>query len=606
MPQTYMDRRRAVPAPPAAQSAQTGVPGPSMAELAAGAAPSQEQLGSRVDLPGAVREKMEAAFGTGFSQVNFYQSQAVADAGANAVTMGQSVAFAPGKLDPYSAAGQELIGHELSHVVSQARGERSGRGLLRDPGLEARADREGQMAAAGEPVYSGPVTPFSASGVSPVTCGLMQAQKGDEEEIQMERNRAQKQRDEAAGVESDPNLITELPSRFHFIQRSRTKRALREQYGQEAEARKTASSIPSPERVDRERPTLGGDTSLMLHLVQLGNETQAELASSEEGQDLVDVLQRRYNKNEYKDIDVNMGNASARQRMERVGQGDANTQRKAITRSRQFNGLNYLRSMAGAVNEGRKMGMDDDQITTMYDNLLAGQRNDLDLKDEAAVEAADQRFDQGARQLKKIYLNHLRSVQKKYGVSLSQMHPEDVIRQGGKELYKDMNMMQDCAQLIQQMPEIFDPEDKEDKEYERLSEYYNSVLPTLFTYGSYHDSVHSGQEASVAQDSQRMYTYMKMLHRRERDVAAHLPSDVQARPMGAREQEIYRRDLRERFGQDNPLLTAPFAAATSEQGEEDLETAPSLAESVPDTIEGLQERRRDEIRDELRREGLEP
>ncbi|MBR6040037.1 MAG: DUF4157 domain-containing protein [Clostridia bacterium] len=38
--------------------------------------------GSPVDLPGAIREKFENAFGTDLSAVRLYRSQAVADAGA--------------------------------------------------------------------------------------------------------------------------------------------------------------------------------------------------------------------------------------------------------------------------------------------------------------------------------------------------------------------------------------------------------------------------------------------------------------------------------------------------------------------------------------------
>lgn len=75
-----------------------------------------------MDLPGAMRAKMEAAFGADLSGVELYESQTVADAGAQAMTMGNKIGFAPGKLDFASSEGQTLLGHELSHVVSQARG----------------------------------------------------------------------------------------------------------------------------------------------------------------------------------------------------------------------------------------------------------------------------------------------------------------------------------------------------------------------------------------------------------------------------------------------------------------------------------------------------
>ena len=117
---------------------------------------------------------MEASFGADLSAVKLYESQAVADAGAEAVAQGSRIAFAPGRLDFASASGQALLGHELSHVVSQARGEVSGSGFLRDAALETRADREGAMAAAGEQVYIGPVTAALSSASAAPAAGPMQ------------------------------------------------------------------------------------------------------------------------------------------------------------------------------------------------------------------------------------------------------------------------------------------------------------------------------------------------------------------------------------------------------------------------------------------------
>lgn len=103
----------------------------------------------RVDLPGALQSKMEASFGADFSNIKLYESPAVDEAGDLAVTQGSNIAFAPGALNLSSRTGQELLGHELSHVVSQARGEARGTGLLENASLEAKADREGALAAAG-------------------------------------------------------------------------------------------------------------------------------------------------------------------------------------------------------------------------------------------------------------------------------------------------------------------------------------------------------------------------------------------------------------------------------------------------------------------------
>ena len=139
-----------------------------------------ENLGHQVDMPVVMREKMEGAFGMDLSSVKLYENKAVGDAGAEAVAQGSKIAFAPGKLDFSSIRGQALLGHEISHVASQARGEVNGSGFLNDSALEARADREGMMAAHGESVsagYGGASAPLSnASAAS--AAGPMQAKSG--------------------------------------------------------------------------------------------------------------------------------------------------------------------------------------------------------------------------------------------------------------------------------------------------------------------------------------------------------------------------------------------------------------------------------------------
>ncbi|MBE6070107.1 MAG: DUF4157 domain-containing protein, partial [Clostridium lundense] len=125
---------------------------------------------------------MENAFGADLSAVKLYESKAVADAGAKAISQGSRIAFAPGMLDFTSFGGQSLLGHEISHVVSQARGEVTGGGFLNDHALEARADREGAMAARGEQVA------MPTAALSPVTAeaaaGPMQAKDKDKQQAQ--------------------------------------------------------------------------------------------------------------------------------------------------------------------------------------------------------------------------------------------------------------------------------------------------------------------------------------------------------------------------------------------------------------------------------------
>lgn len=88
-------------------------------------------------LPGSLREALEMAFNAHFGAVRIHRdapAQAAAAAfGARAFTSGVDVYFAHQAYDPWSPAGQQLIAHELTHVLQQA-GRRS-TGLL----LEARA-----------------------------------------------------------------------------------------------------------------------------------------------------------------------------------------------------------------------------------------------------------------------------------------------------------------------------------------------------------------------------------------------------------------------------------------------------------------------------------
>src|SRR5262245_45377167 len=56
-------------------------------------------------LPTAVQEKMEAAFGTDFSDVRVHEGAQPRELGALAYTDGSDIHFAPGTFDPASNAG---------------------------------------------------------------------------------------------------------------------------------------------------------------------------------------------------------------------------------------------------------------------------------------------------------------------------------------------------------------------------------------------------------------------------------------------------------------------------------------------------------------------
>ena len=186
MSYTY-DQRKRPQGQQTREPERTAAPGPGMEALMSGrAAPSAAQKGRSFDLDAAMKAKMENAFGD-LSAVKFYESAAVGEAGAEAIAQGSEIAFAPGKADFSTRAGQERLGHELSHVMSQRSGQVRGSGFLNNAALEARADREGAMAAAGQQVSAGPVThALSDAAPSAFAAGAMQAQRGAAEKKQLQ------------------------------------------------------------------------------------------------------------------------------------------------------------------------------------------------------------------------------------------------------------------------------------------------------------------------------------------------------------------------------------------------------------------------------------
>src|SRR6478672_1082062 len=86
----------------------------------------QQAKGSGQPLSENIRQPMEQAFGADFSGVNVHtdaqSDQLNQSIQAKAFTTGQDVFFRQGAYDPSSRGGQELIAHELTHVVQQSGG----------------------------------------------------------------------------------------------------------------------------------------------------------------------------------------------------------------------------------------------------------------------------------------------------------------------------------------------------------------------------------------------------------------------------------------------------------------------------------------------------
>ncbi|MGG1550290.1 eCIS core domain-containing protein [Paenibacillus ferrarius] len=87
----------------------------------------KSKQGSGSPMAPDVQAKMESAFNTDFSSVNIHtdsdSSMLNRSLGAEAFATGNDVFFREGRYNPDTREGQELLGHELTHVVQQRGGK---------------------------------------------------------------------------------------------------------------------------------------------------------------------------------------------------------------------------------------------------------------------------------------------------------------------------------------------------------------------------------------------------------------------------------------------------------------------------------------------------
>ena len=115
-------------------------------------------------LPPTVLQRMEAAFAADFSDVRVHEGPEAAAIGAVAFTHGSSIYFEHGRFRPETAEGRRLLAHELAHVLQQRAGRvrnpfGTGLAVVREPALEAEADRLAQRAALAPPRPRAPSAP---------------------------------------------------------------------------------------------------------------------------------------------------------------------------------------------------------------------------------------------------------------------------------------------------------------------------------------------------------------------------------------------------------------------------------------------------------------
>jgi hypothetical protein len=69
-------------------------------------------------MPEGTRAVMEHAFGADFSAVRIHEGSQARAMRALAFTRGTDVHFAPGRYNPHTRPGRQLLGHELAHACS--------------------------------------------------------------------------------------------------------------------------------------------------------------------------------------------------------------------------------------------------------------------------------------------------------------------------------------------------------------------------------------------------------------------------------------------------------------------------------------------------------
>jgi hypothetical protein len=129
-------------------------------------------------------KKMETSFNADFSDVSIVNNSTKATSlGAQAYTKDNEIHFAPGKYRPKTSQGQELLGHELTHVIQQRSQDiqptsvKNGEKINNNFKLESEADKNGKAVAQGQKPSYKPISsnvsnvpqPIQAFGIADAT-----------------------------------------------------------------------------------------------------------------------------------------------------------------------------------------------------------------------------------------------------------------------------------------------------------------------------------------------------------------------------------------------------------------------------------------------------
>ncbi|MFQ5606162.1 MAG: DUF4157 domain-containing protein [bacterium] len=124
-------------------------------------------------MPESLRHFFESRLGHDFSQVKIHTDDSAQEAAqalhARAFTLGQDVVFDRGEFQPATARGQNLLAHELAHVVQQEGGNAFTSNLLSAPLIQRQTPQRGPLTPIPNPAPASPAPSRSLPDLSRFT-----------------------------------------------------------------------------------------------------------------------------------------------------------------------------------------------------------------------------------------------------------------------------------------------------------------------------------------------------------------------------------------------------------------------------------------------------
>ena len=186
-----------------------------------------------------------------------------------------------------------------------------------------------------------------------------------------------------------------------------------------------------------------------------------------------------------------------------------------------------LPSLAG--DRGRSFNMSEKDIEAMADKIMAPHKKGMSQKEQ---EQANILFDKGIMQYKGILNDDLEHMENTYGALLTQMHPQDVVPQLGKEYHKKYHFIQDALQIVAN-GKYMNYDKEKDRRFRDLSKYYNDAGNQLSSYAPYATnnqwvslagSMHPDSAAPVNKDLESSLKGPKMSKNQEKDYKKRMKS----------------------------------------------------------------------------------